>query len=42
MLISILTLGIQLNYNRGGRKVTEEFPFQKTILTRKAAVYNNN
>ena len=35
-------LGIQLNYNRGGRKITEEFPFQKTIFTRKAAVYSNN
>ena len=35
-------LGIQLNYNRGGSKVTESFPFQKTIFTRKAAVYSDN
>ena len=34
-------LGMQLNYNRGSRKVTETFPFQKTIFTRKAAVYSN-
>ena len=35
-------LGIQLNYNRGGQKVNESFPFQKTIFTRKAAVYSDN
>jgi len=34
-------LGIQLNYRRGERKITESFPFQKTIFTRKAAVYSN-
>ena len=35
-------LGIQLNYNRGSNKVNESFPFQKTIFTRKAAVYSDN
>lgn len=35
-------LGIQLNYDRGGQKVNESFPFQKTIFTRKAAVYSDN
>tara|TARA_Y100001934_G_scaffold160974_1_gene192007 strand:+ start:2593 stop:3168 length:576 start_codon:yes stop_codon:yes gene_type:complete len=35
-------LGIQLNYNRGGNKMTESFPFQKTIFTRTAAVYSDN
>jgi prepilin-type N-terminal cleavage/methylation domain-containing protein len=34
-------LGIQLNYRRGERKITESFPFQKTIFTRKAAVFSN-
>lgn len=34
-------LGIQLNYRRGNRNVAESFPFQKTIFTRKAAVYSN-
>ena len=34
-------LGIQLNYRRGERQITESFPFQKTIFTRKAAVYSN-
>ena len=34
-------LGIQLNYRRGERKVIENFPFQRTIFTRKAAVYSN-
>ncbi len=35
-------LGIQLNYNRGERKIIESFPFQKTIFTRTAAVYSGN
>lgn len=34
-------LGIQLNYRRGNRNIAESFPFQKTIFTRKAAVYSN-
>ena len=34
-------LGIQLNYRRGNQNVAESFPFQKTIFTRKAAVYSN-
>ena len=34
-------LGIQLNYRRGNKNVAESFPFQKTIFTRKAAVYSN-
>ena len=34
-------LGIQLNYRRGEKQITESFPFQKTIFTRKAAVYSN-
>tara|TARA_X000001036_G_scaffold242888_1_gene226629 strand:+ start:1861 stop:2436 length:576 start_codon:yes stop_codon:yes gene_type:complete len=34
-------LGIQLNYRRGEKQITESFPFQKTIFTRKAAVYSS-
>ena len=34
-------LGIQLNYTRGSKKVTEEFPFKRTIFTRYAAIYSN-
>ena len=34
-------LGIQLNYRRGNKNIAESFPFQKTIFTRKAAVYSN-
>ena len=34
-------LGIQLNYRRGEKQITESFQFQKTIFTRKAAVYSS-
>ncbi len=34
-------LGIQLNYRRGNKNIAESFPFQKTIFTRKAAVYSD-
>tara|TARA_B100000614_G_scaffold1632_2_gene1737 strand:+ start:817 stop:1416 length:600 start_codon:yes stop_codon:yes gene_type:complete len=33
-------LGIELHYTLGDRIITEQFPFKKTIFTRKAAVYN--
>ena len=38
-VIDIL-LGIELHYTLGDRIITEQFPFKKTIFTRKAAVYN--
>ena len=33
-------LGIELHYTRGSNIISEQFPFKKTIFTRKAAVYN--
>ena len=33
-------LGIELHYTRGNKIITEQFPYKKTIFTRKAAVYN--
>ena len=35
-----IILGIELHYSLGDIIITEEFPFKKTIFTRKAAVYN--
>ena len=36
-VIDIL-LGIELHYNRGGRKIVEDFSYKKTVFTRGAAV----
>ena len=35
-------LGIELHYNRGSKKIKEDFPYKKTIFKRASAIFNSN
>tara|TARA_B110000014_G_C20043641_1_gene542582 strand:+ start:166 stop:735 length:570 start_codon:yes stop_codon:yes gene_type:complete len=40
-VIDIL-LGVELHYNRGDRRIVEEFPYKKTIFKRASTIFNSN